>query len=141
MYLVSACLSGCNCRYDSCNSKNEKVQKLVNAGKAIPICPEQLGGLTTPRASCEITVDEKGNKRTISKNGRDYTKEFLLGAQLTLAICRVMGIKKAILKSNSPSCGKGLVYDGTFSGKLVSGNGLTAELLMKNGICVENEGD
>lgn len=138
MYLVSACLAGVNCRYDGKNSKNEIIEKLVKEGKAIMVCPEELGGLPTPRACCEIVIDNF-EKRVISIEGKDCTKEFLEGAERTLEIAKAKGIKKAILKAKSPSCGCGMIYDGTFSGKLVEGNGLTAEILMKNGINVINE--
>jgi uncharacterized protein YbbK (DUF523 family) len=139
MYLVSACLAGVNCRYNGGNNENKLVSELVNQGKAIAVCPEQLGGLPTPRAACEIVEDEEGNKKVLSADGQDCSKYFYEGAEKTLAIAEALDIKKAILKSKSPSCGCGIVYDGTFSGKLVEGNGLTAELLIKNGIEVQTE--
>ncbi len=141
MYLVSSCLAGVNCRYNGSNSENKYVAELVKAGKAIAICPEQLAGLSTPRACCEIFIDENSNKRVISKDGIDLTESFLKGAEKTFGIIKAAGIKKAILQSRSPSCGYGMVYDGTFSGKLIEGNGLVAELLMKNGIEVYTEND
>lgn len=141
MYLVSACLAGIKCRYDGRSNENKAVAELIKQGKAVPVCPEQLAGLYTPRISCEIFIDDKGNRRVISKDGRDFSEEFLKGAERTLAIAQALNIKKAILKAKSPSCGCGKVYDGTFSGKLVEGNGLTAELLIKNGIEVCTEKD
>ena len=143
MYLVSACLAGVNCRYDGKNSKNKVICELVKAGQAIAICPEQLAGLETPRVSCEIVIEKNGNKKVISKNGQDLTEKFALGAEKALAIAKVIGIKKAILKSKSPSCSCGLIHDGTFSGQLINGTGLTAELLIKNDIevCSENDLD
>lgn len=141
MYLVSSCFAGVNCRYDEKNNENKIILKLVKEGKAIPVCPEQLGGLPTPRVPCEIIIDENGNKKIVNKDGKDLTKEFIEGAEKTLAIAKAKGIKKAILKSKSPSCGCGLVYDGTFSGTLVKGNGLTTELLIKNGFEVYTEND
>ena len=138
MYLVSACLAGVNCRYDGRDSVNEKVLELVNQGKAIPVCPEQLGGLTTPRISCEL-VNQPGEKKIINKEGTDRTEEFRLGAERTLAIAKALGVKKAIMKSKSPSCGCGQIYDGTFSGRLISGNGLAVDLLLQNGIEVMTE--
>ncbi|AGK95556.1 DUF523 domain-containing protein [Clostridium pasteurianum] len=141
MYLVSACLVGINCRYDGKNSENKIVAELVKQGKAIPVCPEQLGGLPTPRASCEIVMDEKGNIKILTKEEKDCTNEFAKGAEETLKIAKSNGIKKAILKSKSPSCGCGFIYDGTFSGNLIEGKGLTAELLIKNGIEVFTEND
>lgn len=141
MYLVSSCLAGINCRYNGSNSENKYVAELVKAGKAIAICPEQLAGLPTPRDCCEIVIDENSNKRVISKDGKDLTESFLKGAEKTLGIIKATGIKKAILQSRSPSCGCGLVYDGNFSGKLIEGNGLVTELLMKNGIEIYTEND
>ena len=141
VYIISACLAGVNCRYDGGNNFSSEIVKLVKDGKAILVCPEQLGGLTTPRLPCEIIIDEKGNKKVISIEGKDYTKEFLKGAEETLKIAKTVEVKKAILKARSPSCGKGYVYDGTFKKKLVSGNGITADLLEKNGIKVYTEED
>ena len=141
LYLVSSCLAGVNCRYDGKDNKNKDIVELVRRGQAIPICPEQLGGLPTPRTSCEIVMDEMWNKKVISKDEQDFTKEFIEGAEKTLSIAKIIGVKKAILKAKSPSCGCGLIYDGTFSGKLIKGNGLTAELLIKNGIEVYTEND
>jgi uncharacterized protein YbbK (DUF523 family) len=140
MYLVSACLAGVNCRYDGKDSMNEKVLELVNQGKAIPICPEQLGGLSTPRISCEL-VNQPGDRKIINKEGNDRTEEFRLGAERTLAIAKALGVKKAIMKSKSPSCGCGQIYDGTFSGTLIQGNGMAVELLLRSGIEVITEKD
>lgn len=141
MYLVSSCLGGVNCRYNGDNSENKVILKLIKEGKAITVCPEQLTGLPTPRLPCEIIIDEDGHKKVFNKEGKDLTKEFMEGAEKTLAIAKAKGIKKAILKSKSPSCGCGLVYDGTFSGKLIKGNGFTTELLIKNGFEVYTEND
>ncbi|WP_026884737.1 DUF523 domain-containing protein [Clostridium akagii] len=141
MYLVSACLAGVNCRYDGKNSENKVICELVKVGKAIAICPEQLAGLSTPRISCEIVIDKSGNKQVISKDGQNLTERFTNGAEKTLDIAKIIGIKKAILKSKSPSCGNEFIYDGTFSGKLIKGTGLTAEILMENGIKVYSEND
>ena len=140
MYLVSACLAGVNCRYDGKDSADKKVVELVNQGKAIPVCPEQLGGLSTPRISCEL-VNQPGDKKIINKEGTDRTKEFCLGAERTLAIAKALGIKKAIMKSKSPSCGCGQIYDGSFTGRLIPGNGMAVELLLQNGIEVITEKD
>jgi len=141
MYLVSACLAGVNCRYDGSNSVNETIYKLVMEGKAIPVCPEQIAGLSTPRACCEIIIDENGNEKIKSKVGEDFTKEFSEGAEKTLKIAQIIGVEKAILQSRSPSCGYGSIYDGTFSGNFKDGTGFTAELLIKNGIKVYTEND
>ncbi|WP_291578809.1 DUF523 domain-containing protein [Clostridium sp. UBA6640] len=141
MYLVSACLAGVDCRYNGSNSENKFILQLVKEGKAIALCPEQLAGLPTPRPCCEIIIDESGNKKVVGKDGQDFTKEFIEGAEKTLAIANIIGIKKAILQSKSPSCGCGFIYDGNFSGKLIKGNGLTTEILINNGIKVYTEND
>ncbi len=140
MYLVSACLAGSPCRYDGRDYLCEPVAELVAQGRAVPVCPEQLGGLTTPRISCEL-VDQSEEMKIINKEGVDCTKEFMLGARRTLAIAKALGIKKAVMKSKSPSCGCGQIYDGTFSGRLIPGDGVAARLLMDNGIEVVSEKD
>ena len=140
MYLVSSCLAGINCRYDGKNSENKDIVELVKQGQAIPVCPEVFGKLPIPRPCCEIVVDNNCNK-VVSKDGKDLTKEYSDGAEKTLTIAKTLGIKKAILKAKSPSCGCGYIYDGTFSGNLIEGNGLTAELLLKNGFEVHTEND
>lgn len=136
MYLVSACLAGINCRYDGQNTTVSGVEELVRSGKAIPICPELLGGLAIPRDSCEILEFSEGNSRVVSKEGKDFTPYFEDGAQKTLEITKTIGITVAILKSKSPSCGYGKVYDGTFTRTIRDGNGFTAGLLAANGIVV-----
>ena len=102
----------------------------------IPVCPEILGGLPTPRDPSERVGD-----KVVGKNGRDVTAAFAKGAEETLALAKLYGCRYAILKERSPSCGYGEIYDGTFSGKLVPGNGVAAELLAKNGITVLGESD
>lgn len=146
MYLVSACLCGINCKYSGKNNLNEKVLDLFNKGLALPVCPEVLGGLTTPREPAEIAggsgKDVFGGKaKVISKIGEDNTEAFIKGAEQVLEIAEKMSVKTAILKANSPSCGYGQIYDGTFSGEKILGNGVTAELLKKNGIEVVTEFD
>ena len=135
MKLVSACLAGFNVRHDGGNKANKKVIELVKRGKAIPVCPEQLAGFSTPREKMEIS-----GGRVFTESGKDVTAQVLKGAQEVLRIAKLFGVREAVLKGNSPSCGKGKVYDGTFSGKLTEGNGITAELLMQNGIKVLAEG-
>jgi uncharacterized protein YbbK (DUF523 family) len=132
--LVSACLLGINCKYDGTSNKNEKILKLKKNFILIPVCPEILGGLTIPREPAE----QKG-KRVITKSGKDATKYFEKGAKEVLKICKILKIKKAILKQKSPSCGCGKIYDGTFSGKLIKGEGATTKLLKKNKIKVFTE--
>ena len=139
VYIVSSCLAGDECRYNGTSSRVEKIALLVDEGKAIKVCPELLGGLSTPRACCEIKKLANGEKKVFNKDGEDVTDAFLDGAKKTLEIAVSNGIKHAILKSNSPSCGIERVYDGSFSGKLVLGNGFTAKLLSEHGICVESE--
>lgn len=134
MKIVSACLAGIECRYDGTSSQVEKIMGLVENGEAIPVCPEQLGGLPTPRACCEI---RKG--RVFTKDGQDVTAEFEKGAEEGLKIALLAECDSAILKARSPSCGCGKIYDGSFSGKLVEGNGVFVEILLKNGITVVNE--
>ncbi len=141
MYLVSACLAGCKCRYNGGDCANQAVQDLVNQGLAVPLCPAQLAGLPTPRGPHEITVDAQGGRKVIDQNGKDCTEAYARGAQMALAVCQALHIEKAILKAKSPSCGCGKIYDGTFSGKLVQGDGLTADLLKKNGISVVSDED
>lgn len=136
MYIVSACLAGLNCRYDGKSCENKQIKKLVEEGKAIPVCPEQLGGLSTPREPSEIK-----NNRVITKNGKDVTNEFYKGSDKAFYIARINSCKKAILKSNSPSCGCGLIYDGTFTGQKVVGDGFFAKILKENNIKIETEKD
>jgi len=137
MRLCSACLLGIACRYDGLSKPNEKALALAKAETLIPVCPEQLGGMPTPRPGSEITRFGA----VVHESGKDVTKEFSKGALETLKIAKLYGIKEAILKQRSPSCGSGQVYDGSFSKRLVKGDGITAALLKKNGIKVISEED
>jgi len=137
MYLISSCLVGINCRYNGTSTNIANLKKMVETGKAIALCPEVMVGLPTPRESCEIKKNPK--KVVISESGVDFTEYFVKGAEETLRICREKNITKAILQSRSPSCGYGKIYDGNFRGKLVKGNGITADLLNKNGIEITTE--
>jgi len=111
---------------------------MVLKGDAIPLCPEQLGGLSTPRIPCEIVMN--GNSiKVISKDYTDYTEQFKNGSIKVADIAIILKCKTAILKSNSPSCGYGKIYDGSFSNKLIEGNGITGELLTNLNIQVLNE--
>lgn len=146
MILVSACLAGLNSKYNGKSNYNEYIEKLVREGKAIMVCPEQMGGLPTPRDSCEIVCGDggdvlSGKSNIMDSKGENQTEKFIKGAEETLKVGRLYNIKKAILKSKSPSCGVGKIYDGTFSGKLIEGNGVTAELLIKNGFEVISDED
>jgi uncharacterized protein YbbK (DUF523 family) len=136
MIIVSACLAGLECRYDGKSNSCEKVIEMVRNGIAIPLCPEQLGGLATPRIPAEI-VDDK----VITKENIDVTKQFERGAKETLKIAKLVNANTAILKQRSPSCGVSKIYDGTFSGKVISGMGKTAELLLQHGIKLISEED
>jgi uncharacterized protein YbbK (DUF523 family) len=129
MIVVSACLAGIKCRFDGKTKAYPKVVQLVKAGKAIPVCPEQLGGLATPRPWAE-----QQGKRVVNKEGKDVTREYRRGAKEALKIAQMAGCKKAILKTKSPACGKGQIYDGSFSGKLIKGEGIFTQLLRKTGI-------
>ncbi len=134
MIIVSACLADVHCRYDGAGKPCEAVIRLVAEGKAIPVCPEQLGGLPTPRAPAEINGD-----KVIRKDGMDVTEAFQNGAREALKIARLVGAKIAILKARSPSCGSGKIYDGSFTGRLVDGDGVFAELCKKDGMEVRTE--
>ena len=134
--LCSACLLGIKCRYDGKDKLNKKVIELSKKKILIPVCPEQLGGLSTPREPAE----QKG-KRVITELGKDVTQNFKKGAKEVLKLAKLFGIKEAILKQKSPSCGFGKIYDGSFSGQLIKGNGVTAALLKRNKIKIITEED
>jgi uncharacterized protein YbbK (DUF523 family) len=142
--IVSACLTGVHCRYDQKHCLDKRMEKMMKNGEAIPVCPEQLGGLPTPRNPAEIvggTGEDvlDGKARVIDCTGKDVTKAFMQGAYETLRIAQATGAKKAILKEASPSCGSCLIYDGTFQGKKKPGMGVTVALLRRNGIEVTSE--
>ncbi len=136
--LVSMCLLGVNCRYNGVPKADETVRRLLGSEDItlIPVCPEQLGGLSTPR-----TPSERNGNRVVSKEGEDRTGAFSRGAEETLQIAKLYGCEAALLKEHSPSCGNKEVYDGSFSGRVVSGEGVTAELLRKNGVKVFGESE
>ena len=134
--LVSACLLGVPCRYDAKSKPNVDVIALGEKYELIPVCPECLGGLSTPRLPAEIQGD-----RVIRSDGADVTCEYILGAQKTLEIAREHGIEIAILKSKSPSCSNKQIYDGTYTRTLVNGKGITVRLLEKNNIKVIDENE
>ncbi len=136
MKICSACLLGIKCRYDGKEETNRKIVNLSRKEILIPVCPEQLGGLSTPREPAE----QKGEK-VVTKSGKDVSENFKRGAKQVLKIAGRYGIKVAILKQRSPSCGCGQIYDGTFSGKIIEGDGVTASLLKKRGIKVMTEED
>ncbi len=136
MILVSACLAGVKCRYDGNDNANKKVIEMVRKGIAVPICPEQLGGLQTPRIPAEIYED-----KVINKKGENVTSQFKKGAKETLRIAELTNCHKAILKQSSPSCGYGKIYDGSHTGRIIEGSGLTAKLLAQKGIIILTEED
>lgn len=127
--LVSACLLGTNCKYSGGNNYSEEVMEFLKDYEIIPICPEQLGGLPTPRPASEIIGD-----KVMNNEGTDVTSNYQKGAEEALKIAQLLGIKKALLKAKSPSCGNGKIYDGTFSGILTTGDGITTKLLKENNI-------
>ena len=133
--LVSACLLGVNCRYDGKNGCRDEVLKLLREYELIPVCPEVLGGLPTPRPPAERLPDG----RVVTREGKDVTAEYRSGAEQALALARKQGCVLAVLKERSPSCGRGRIYDGTFSRTLIPGSGVAAQLLEENGILVYGE--
>ena len=133
MIIVSACLAGYRCRYDGKIVPDPEIVECVKRGEAIPVCPEMLGGLLCPRVPAERTADDA---HVVTREGGDVTEAFLLGASETLRLARLYDCSSAILKARSPSCGCGLIYDGTFSGTLRRGMGVTAQLLIENGVAV-----
>jgi uncharacterized protein YbbK (DUF523 family) len=144
MILVSACLIGINCKYDGNNNKNEEVIEYLKDKQFIIICPEQLGGMSTPREPSEIVRLDgeaviKGQTNVISNKRLDVTRKFKKGAQESLKIAQIYNCKEAILKEGSPSCGSNYIYNGTFSGKKIDGVGVTTALLRNNGIKVMSE--
>ena len=132
--LVSSCLLGSQCRYKGDGCRCEKVLALAENHILIPVCPEQMGGLATPRDPSE-RVDDK----VMSCKGRDVTEQFRKGAENALFLAQLNHVDFAVFKANSPSCGKGIIYDGTFTGGKKEGNGITADLLLENGIPVFTE--
>lgn len=132
--IVSACFLGVYCRYDGKRIKIDFLDELLEKYNLIPLCPEILGGLGTPRNPAERIGD-----KIINNLGQDVTDYFKRGAEESLNLAILYNCRYAILKEHSPSCGYGKIYDGTFSGRLIDGNGMTAELFSKNGITVIGE--
>lgn len=148
LYVVSACLMGENCKYSGGNNLSENVQKLCENNEYILVCPEMEGGLDCPRDPAEIVGGDgedvlKGKARVVTENGEDVTDEFVNGAYEVLEqiknAAHVGEEIVAVLKSNSPSCGCGRIYDGTFSDKKIDGDGVTAALFKRKGIRIFNE--
>lgn len=132
--LISACLLGCRCRYDGASKPHPLVDQLAAHHTLVPVCPEQLGGLATPRPPAE-----RRGALVVTREGGDVTEQYRRGAEEALKLCRALGCQAAVLKERSPSCGHGAIYDGTFSGTLVPGDGVTAELLAAQDIPVYGE--
>ena len=147
MIIVSACLLGENCKYSGGNNKSENVIKYLEDKEYILVCPEQLGGLSTPRNPSEIITygNKDGNDvlsgctKVLSNKGIDVTKNFIQGAEETLKIAKEHNAKTAILKAGSPSCGYKKIYDGTFLGNKIQGMGVTAAILNKENISLLDE--
>ena len=134
--LVSACLLGCPCRYDGKSKPNAAVLSLMAEHTLIPICPEQMGGLATPRLPAEC---KEGG--VFTQAGTNVTDQYRRGAEEALRLATLYGCTCAILKERSPSCGSGQIYDGSFSRTLVDGDGVTASLLKQQGIAVYGESE
>ncbi|MDE6060152.1 MAG: DUF523 domain-containing protein [Clostridia bacterium] len=134
--LVSACLMGYDCRYKGDNCKNQAVLELGKDNILIPVCPEQLGGLSTPRLPAERVGD-----KVLTPIGTDVTAQYNRGAEIAVEVAKRNEVDYCIMKANSPSCGKGIIYDGTFSGNKVEGNGVTVEKLLGQGFTVLSEND
>lgn len=137
--LISACLLGVACRYDGLSKPldREIIEKLKEQYHLIPICPEIMGGLPTPRIPSEISSDGK----VLRKDGEDVTENYIRGAKEALRLAEIFQCDTALLKEKSPSCGAGKIYDGSFSKTLTDGNGITAEFLQKNGIRIIGESE
>jgi uncharacterized protein YbbK (DUF523 family) len=136
MIIVSACLAGVACRYNGNAFPIPAIIAMFQKGTALPVCPEMLAGLPAPRPPAELR-----NGRVLSNSGEDVTEEFLLGAKMGLAIALAARCRKAIVKAKSPTCGSGSIYDGTFSGKVIPGDGVFSKLLKEYGIEVITEED
>lgn len=136
--LVSGCLLGHPCRYDGKAKRNEAVCALREKWELISVCPETMGGLKAPREPAEQRIVD-GCRRVISRDGRDLTAFFEKGAQRVLDLALEKGCRFAVLKENSPSCGCGCIYDGTFTGRKIPGMGIAAGLLTNHGITVVGE--
>lgn len=142
--LVSACLAGVNCTFRGTNNRTDKIKNIAKSGSLLPLCPELLGGLGVPRDNIEIIGGDgfdllEGHARAVSSSGRDVTDNIIAGSRRILDQVKKYKIREAILKSNSPSCGAGYIYDGTFTKKLKPGYGVLAALLKRNGVSVKTE--
>lgn len=147
MILVSSCLLGVHAKYDgTVSNKNDLLMKYCHLGKYIPVCPEQLGGLGTPRNPVEIIGGNScdllaGSAKAKNNEKEDVTEQFLRGAEETLRLAKIFRVKAAILKERSPSCGVHMIYNGNFEHITLEGRGVTAELLSRSGITLYSEED
>ncbi|AZU60997.1 DUF523 domain-containing protein [Neobacillus mesonae] len=144
MILVSSCLAGLEVRYNSTHSLNKEIHKLVDENKAVTICPELLGGFSTPREPAEIVGGDGGDvldgkAAVIEKSGKDVTELYIKGAYAALKKAKEINASVVVLKENSPSCGSSMIYNGEFKGKKIVGNGVTSALLKRNGVKVISE--
>lgn len=135
--LVSNCLLGCDCRYKGDGCACQQIIDLAGEHTLIGVCPEQMGGLSTPRAPSEIQKDGS----LLNTDGIDVTEQYMRGANIALYLAKLNKVDFAILKAKSPSCGKGRIYDGTFTGGMITGNGVTVQLLLDNGFPVYTENE
>lgn len=139
--LVSACLRGVPCRFDGRDKASPEIEAALAGREPVPFCPETAGGLATPRRPAELVGGDggavlDGAARVVDDTGRDVTAEFVAGARLALRAARRAGCREALLMPRSPSCGRGTVHDGSFTGRLTAGDGVTAALLARNGVTV-----
>ncbi|WP_028560581.1 DUF523 domain-containing protein [Paenibacillus pinihumi] len=144
MILVSSCLAGLEVRYNGTHSLDLRIRELIEEGQAVSVCPELLGGFSTPREPAEIVGGNgedvlDGKARVMEQSGQDVTELYLRGAQLTLDKARQVKAKAVVLKEYSPSCGSAMIYNGQFAGQKEAGNGVTTALLRRNGITVLSE--
>lgn len=146
MIMLSACLAGVNCKYNGGNNLHPSFKDLAKSGDVVLVCPEELGGLSIPRNPCEIAGGSgedvlNGQARVINKNGEDVSCYFVKGAQAVLELARTHQADLVILRRRSPSCGCGLIYDGSFTSTLHAGDGVCAALLKQHGIKVISDDD
>lgn len=144
MILVSSCLAGLKVRYNGTHSLNNGIAKLVEENKAITICPELLGGFSTPREPAEIIGGNgedvlNGKAKVIEKSGKDVTELYIKGAYATLNKAKDIKATVVVLKEHSPSCGSSMIYNGEFIGEKLEGMGVTSALLKRNGLKVISE--
>lgn len=143
MIIVSKCLAGFPCRYNAAGCADESIVQMLRRGEAVAVCPEQLGGLPTPRPPAEIVGGDgfdvlDGSARVLDSSGRDVTAAFIAGANAALYIARRCGAERAILKAKSPSCGAGVIYDGSFSASMRKGYGVCSALFERSGLTIDS---